>query len=439
MKVWIKNLWSHIRTSFWFVPSLMVLGAGGLSFASIYLDKYLNDSKVLPAWMIYHGSLPGARTILSTIAGSMITVAGVTFSITIVALTLTSSQLGPRLLRNFIRDRKNQIVLGTFIATYIYCLGALWNFRGSSDIDSITSISITFAMILAMASVGVLIFFIHHISVSIQADQVIALVFTDLEKTFKKKFSGENDSFQRKASIEKEHEDYKHNNKQYDLALEQSGYIKDVDIGKVFNFAKKNSAVVAMKHRSGDYIVPDSKVLAIYTKQELDKEKIILLKECFILGNVRATDKDIEFAFNQIVEIAIRALSPGINDPFTAITCIDRLSTALLLYIDKANEMPYIYDKDNNLRVIEDLVNFRDIVDASFNQIRQASSAKPAVLMRILERLKDLSLKAEKKAHKDVLTEHAGMIKNTAYASVKEKRDLRDIDRRYNNLLESLE
>ncbi len=409
-----------------------------LSTGSILYDKYMLHDEALPSWLIYKGDLEGARALLSTIAGSMITVAGVTFSITIVALTLASSQLGPRLLRNFMRDKKNQVVLGTFISTYLYCLFVLRSIGGPAGERFIPHISLALAMLMAVASLGVLIYFIHHISVSIQADNAIALVSQDIENAFRSRFSRYDDTFKREGSPAMAPESYGQGRKKYSFWIQQSGYIKDIELKAVFLFSKEVEGIIKMEHRAGDYILPRKPLLYIYTHKDLEKEKIKCLNQCFLVGKERSPEQDVEFAIKQLVEIALRALSPGINDPFTAITCIDRLSTALILFMEDANESPYIYDEDGYLRVVEDLTTFEGVVDVAFNQIRQTASDNPAIVIRLLERIKDVALLAKSRSHKDVLLEHAALIKNNAYQKIKEKRDLRDIDERYKNAINVL-
>lgn len=167
MKPRLKHLWETLSSSLWFVPTVMTLLALGLAFGSIALDDVTGDT----GWA-YGGGPEGAREVLGTIAASMITVAGVAFSVTIVALTLASQQFGPRLLRNFMRDRGNQLVLGTVISTFTYCLIVLRSIRSSGS-EFVPLISVTFAILLALASLGVLIYFIHHAAVSIQAPEMV--------------------------------------------------------------------------------------------------------------------------------------------------------------------------------------------------------------------------------------------------------------------------
>ena len=174
-------MWDSITSSLWFVPSGMTVGAVVLSVIAVYADTLVQPDIIDGVWSFYSGGAEGARELLSTVASSMITVAGVVFSITIVALTLASQQFGPRLLRNFRRDTGNQLVLGTFIATFIYCLLVLRVVRGSDGESFVPAISVSLAVLLAMASLAVLIFFIHHAALSIQATTIIDRVHQELD------------------------------------------------------------------------------------------------------------------------------------------------------------------------------------------------------------------------------------------------------------------
>jgi uncharacterized membrane protein len=172
-KTKLSKLWEALHSSYWFVPTLMVVIAIALAFAMLSLDRAGKSGPIESLGWIYTGGPDGARTMLSAIASSMITVAGTAFSITLVALTLASSQFGPRLLRNFMQDTGNQIVLGTFIATFIYCLLVLRTVRGDDYNVFVPQLSVTVGIVLAIASIGVLIYFIHHASTTIQASHVI--------------------------------------------------------------------------------------------------------------------------------------------------------------------------------------------------------------------------------------------------------------------------
>ena len=180
MKTMLLKYWDRIRSSFWFVPSAMALAAIAVAFATVAVDELMVEKVLqMPSW-IYTGGADGASLLLSTIAGSMITIAGVVFSMTLVALSLASSQLGPRLLRNFMRDATNQMVIGTFVSTFAYCLLVLRTIRRADETLFVPHLAVSVGVLLAVVSLAVLIYIIHHVAVSIQADQVIAHVSEEL-------------------------------------------------------------------------------------------------------------------------------------------------------------------------------------------------------------------------------------------------------------------
>ncbi len=172
----LKRYWSALPSSFWFVPSLIV--AGSIVLAMVLVEAHSTGSaQWLARWpRLFGSSAEGAREMLSTIAGSMMTVVGVTFSMTLVALALASSQYTSRILRNFMRDRVTQVVLGIFTGIFAYCLIVLRTIRGGDEGGFVPSLAVFFAVVLAMGGIGVLIFFIHHIAASNQASSIIASV-----------------------------------------------------------------------------------------------------------------------------------------------------------------------------------------------------------------------------------------------------------------------
>jgi uncharacterized membrane protein len=204
LKTKLVNILDDVRSSFWFVPALMVAAAIFLAWITVSLDEVFDSSKTEGLGWIYTGGAEGARLLLSTIAGSMITVASVTFSITIVALTLTSSQFGPRLLRNFMWDGGNQLTLGTFIATFVYCLLVLRTIRGNGETSFVPHVSVTVALVLALAGLGVLIYFIHHVALGIQANSVVASVSAELDEAIIRLFPQQPRQEQEKEKAAKE-------------------------------------------------------------------------------------------------------------------------------------------------------------------------------------------------------------------------------------------
>lgn len=438
MKVKFFKLWDSLHSSYWFVPALMAALAITLAFAMLALDRTGKSGPVENLNWVYTGGPEGARTLLSAVAGSMITVAGTVFSITLVALQLASSQFGPRLLRNFMQDTGNQIVLGTFIATFIYCLLVLRSIRGEDYNVFVPQISVTVGIILVLTSIGVLIYFIHHASTSIQAENVIAEVGEELEKTIERLFPekiglGEENSkgFLKELPANFEQESYI-------ITSLKSGYLQAIDGEMLIKIAQKKDLLLRVLYRPGKFVVQKSNLVMVWPKERVNRHLIKQIRETFILGRQRTQHQDVEFPVNQLVEIAVRALSPGINDPFTAIRCIDQLSAGLSHLAVKEFPSAYRYDKNNILRVIVEPVTFRGIIDAAFNQIRQYGSTSVAVMIRLLEAIATIAERTDSQKDSSCLLHHAHAIER-ASRQISEQLDRQDIEERYQAALRAIE
>jgi uncharacterized membrane protein len=445
MKAKIKFLLNKVLYSFWFVPLIMTIGAIILSIFTLSIDTLLLQSTDMRGWWLYTGGPEGARTVLATTAGSMITVAGVVFSITIVVLSLASSQFGPRLIKNFIEKRINQMVLGTFIATFIFCILTLQKIRESDETTFVPHISVTTGILLGIASLIVLIYFIHSISTSIRANNIIANVCEDLDNSIERVFPEEYGSDRSKTdrSIEDLIEEQGYISEKYYREIEKipsdkSGYLLGYDIGELLTIAVKEDILIRIDHRPGDFIVGNNPLLWIWPGKKLDEKLGKKLITTFMMGSERSSDQDIEYPIHLLVEIAVRALSPGINDPFTAITCIDWLGEALSKLAGKKIHGPLYFDEDGKIRVIAKPVTFSGAVDAAFNQIRQNAVTIPAVSIRLLEAIGAIARQVRQDKHRQVLEHHAGMIFRSCEGNVSGEKDLEDIQRRYERVIEIL-
>lgn len=435
MKTKLNNLWESVQASLWFVPGLMAFSAVGLSFLFLFID----DSFTIPSGSVgkylYNAGPEGARSLLSTIAGSVITVAGVTFSITIVALTLASSQFGPRLLRNFMKDKANQLVIGTFISTFIYCLLVLRSVEMYHRGAFVPSLSVTVAVVLMVINAGVLVFFIHHISTSIQADNVITSVYRELVADIERIFIADESDLRKGNFTHAELAGYAH---EYILKNREDGYIQAIDHDKLMEIACSNDLLLQVSYRAGKYTMKRDALVTVKSQEKIEEKIADSISGCFLIGSMRTPEHDPEYAIHQLVEVALRALSPGINDPFTAITCVDRLGAAISLLTTKTFPPIYVFDTDNTLRLIRTPVNFKGMVDAAFNQIRQYGSTSVAVTIRLLEVMENIAVHARSREQRDAIHRQAKMIDRVSSESFSEKYDRGDIRERYEKVLKAL-
>jgi uncharacterized membrane protein len=342
----LGKLWDSLHSSYWFLPTIFTLLAIALAFTMLWLDRAGYYESLEWGW-IYTGGANGAREVLSAVSSSTIGIAATAFSITIVALQLAASNFGPRLLRNFMQDTGNQIVLGTFIGTFIYSLLILRTIRGDGDdYDSfVPQLSVTVGLLLAIASIGVLIYFIHHASTIIQVSHVIAETYTDLDRAIDRLFPekiGQGKS-QLKQPVEKLPADFDSN--VYQVKAKSNGYLQAIDNEELMKLACESDLLLHLNYRPGKFIVKGSELMMVYPRERVTRKLVKKLNDAFILGKERTEQQDIEFPIEQLVEIALRAISPAVNDPFTAIRCIDRLGAGLSRLAQRNFPSPYRYDE----------------------------------------------------------------------------------------------
>lgn len=441
MKTKLTNHLELLRTSFWFIPVLLLLGASTTAVAMVALDRSFDHLAIDLPWFLYNVNAEGARTILSTIAGSMMTVAGVTFSITIVTLNLASSQFGPRLLRNFMQDRKTQFALGTFVSTFIYCLLILHSTQPIGNDIFVPKLAVTFSVLLAMFNVGVLISFIHHIAISIQADIVVATIGKELERNvmriFPDKWDDANPGLSDKMSALQE--EVREHLPQQEITAHCSGYLQAIDFDGLMDLAVERDYIIHIELRPGLFVVENSVMAKVTIEEELDEVSRVSITRAFIIGDQRTPEQDIEYSIHQLVEVAVRALSPGVNDPNTAISCIDQLGVALCFLAERHFPPPNCFDNMGMLRLRIKPFTFRRIVRASFDQIRQNGIDCPAVVIRILEILDTVSKQSRHSEQRAALYHQANMVIRGLEQVFVEEDDQRDICSRYQKLLETLD
>jgi len=422
----------ELKATFWFVPVFILLLAVVLSIGLVSLDSNLSISH--EGWVRFFlvNSPDSARSILSTISGAMIGVAGTVFSVTLVALTLASSQFGPRLIKNFMYVRLNQIVLGSYVSTYLYCLLVLNALRDTDGYSFVPSISILFAIIAAVANIILLIVFIHQIAVSIQADRVISDISSLISKQVEILFPESiGDKIEDKEEQNSDYDDLKSKyREQISVKSTQSGYLQYIDDGMLIDILTKNDSLFEIYIRPGSFLVKNGEFGVLYSKTKWESEKLTSLLNQFVIGKVKTAQQDLEFSIHQMVEMAARALSPGVNDPYTAIACIDNL-TATLCYLAEAKfPSKYRVDKEGNLRVIADVIDFEGVLDAAFNQIRQFSVGSTAVIIRLMDALITILNFTTRESHNQAVIKHAEMVLSLGESTIDEKNDLDDLKKR---------
>ncbi len=423
-----------VKDSFWFIPAAMAVSSVIIAIVMLIIDEEVSERGEM-IWVVTRIGAQGVRSVLSVVANSTITVTGVVFSITIVALTLAASQLSPRLLRNYMKNTANQVVLGTFVSTYLFSMIIMVRINETKENYFVPYISFTLGVLLAVVSLVVLIYFIHHISMSIQADYIIGLVGNELNRALDRVSASKGKGQERKENSASEADSIIKYFPLQEIKGKKSGYIQVIDSEGLLDVAKECDGLIKLKHRPGDFIIPGNTIAEFYSRICMEEKSVEKVLDYFIMGSQRQWEQDVEFSANQLVEVALRALSPGINDTFSALACIDKLSVGVDSFMKKDSICPYFYDENGRLRLIIKNVTFAGFTDAAFNKIRQAAEGNIAVTIRMLERLSDLAKGASDEEQKTVLLKHGKMIKEAALRKDPQENDRNDIEERFDRFI----
>jgi uncharacterized membrane protein len=323
---------------------------------------------------LFGAGAEGSRGMLSAIATSMVTVAGVVFSITMVTLSLTSTQYSPRVLRNFMRDSPTQVVLGVFVGIFAYCLMVLRTIRGGDEGVFIPSLAVIVGMAYALVGIAVLIFFIHHVAQAIQAASILERISSDTEGAIDRLFPdllGSDPPVPEITSAQLP-------DTWAPVAAERSGYVQSVDGEALLRLAAKEDRIVRLCTGVGAYVSEGETVLEIGGAAP-EKEQQSSLRKCVALGRQRTVEQDAGFGLEQLVDVALRALSPGVNDPTTARMCLHTLGTLLGRLAGRAMPAPLRFS-DGALRVIAPSPDFGEIVGRALRPVLRYGGADPDVL-----------------------------------------------------------
>jgi uncharacterized membrane protein len=375
----LKQLWVQIHSSLWFVPTLVITGLMLLALGLVELDRRLGEH-LLQEWpRLFKVEAEAARSLLSAIAGSMATIAGVTFSITMVALTLASGQYTSRVMRNFMRDRGNQMVLGIFIGIFLYCLLVLRTIVGKPE-PFVPACAVLGSVLLSVLASGAFIYFIHHISSSIQAAEMSQAITRETLAMVDKYFPEEaGDEGVRERQPAPEGLTW------HPVPARQWGTVQTVAEQQLLAWACAHDAVVRMECKPGEFVGMDDTLMSVAMARPPDQDMIAALNEAYGLDAFRTLDQDPSFGVRQLVDMALKALSPGINDSTTAQTCLDHIGVILACCAGRDLAARNRYDRDGRLRVISIGIDFERLAALAFRQAAESAQGNTAVLLRILE------------------------------------------------------
>jgi uncharacterized membrane protein len=345
-----------------------------------------------------------AQVILSAIATSIMTVVSIVFAILLMTLTLASMQFSPRIIVSFARDRVTQQTLGIFLGTFSYCVAALPAAR-SVPHPFAPVLTVLGAMLLALACVAWLLFFIHHISQAISVNHIVEKIATETEAIIDELMPEP-----RRRNRMSEADRPEPSERDGAVSSDVSGYVRFIDIDRLVFLAKSYGVIVRVVRRVGHFVPTGVPLLMVSKGERVSPGRSAELRGAFDLGPTRTLQQDVEFGILQIVDIALRAISPAVNDPSTAINCVDQLSRILIRFGSRQEPASLRYDPPGILRVSIPWPGFDRLLDAAFDQIRLYSKADVAVSLRMLRALGDIATAIGDPAVQEALAERGRQI-----------------------------
>ncbi len=405
----IYNYWQILRGNLWFVPALISIAYLIFTMGLYYIESwYLQDIGM--SAILFGGSAEDAKSLTITLLSSMITTATLAISITMVVLSLAASQLGPRLIRTFMSDQWTKLFIGMFFGAIIACF-ALAMILHDADLGAYTPrLTITLVFVISFTNMFVLLGFVHHVAQSSIADRVIRRVSEDLNNSLGR-LTKDKDEEEENSIVDGSDWPKDFDHKDQAIHFDRSGYIQHINYGEILEIAEEEGLYVHIEFHAGHFLIEGENGVRVYPRHKVSNEIAKKIRGGFIIGNTPTPTQDIEYSIRHLVEIALRALSPGINDNFTAISVLDRLSAAMAILFRKKTPAEWRCDSHGRVRIWGKQADDADIIFSAFDQIRHNAREKPDIIFHILKKLKTLSTLARTDRQKEGLKEQLVQIR----------------------------
>ncbi len=406
----IRNLITLVRSQLWLVPGMVMLAAAGLAWWLLTHGKTISFDDASDFWWLYSGQAATARELLASLLGGLMTMTSLVVSITFVILTLAANQLGPRLIAIFMRDLQIQGVLGLFIGTILYIVLIMRMLDDTLGSEGVPHLAITVATVLTILCLMALLFYLHKVASLIIADNVVTAVAQDLSQTFADILpsvgdaaDGKDDAAQRDPLAAR-----------WTVSLDQPGYLQVVDYDALVSLACAQGIRIEVAVRAGHHVLRGGEHVIVHSSLRPEAESVTAIRAAFTIGVTRTPAQDPEHGIRQLVEIAVRALSPGINDPFTAFVVIDHLGTSLEIAFKRGHQRRIFQDGDRIVRVLADRADEASLLNAAFHPIRQAGGGHPAILIHLADMIRKLAPAGRTARQHKALTDQLDRLSETA-------------------------
>jgi len=386
LSLMLRSALYALRGGFLIRPFLIALFFGATGALLSYAEEY---SPGLGAWIPVvlfpaHQDPQVAPAILAGVASSMMTVVSIVFAILLMTLTLASTQFSPRILVSFVRDRSTQWTLGVFLGTFSYCMAALPAVRSAPQ-PHVPTLTVLVAMLLALVCVGWLIFFINHISHSISVNHIVDRIARETELVIDEIMPHPRGHYERFEQAPPSRA-----GRERAILARKSGYIRFVDVGFLVDCAKSFGVRIALERRVGQFVPAGAPIMRVAEAGRVTPQREDRLLTAIDIGPARTMQQDVEFGIIQIVDIALRAISPAVNDPTTAINCIDQLGRIMIVWASRSPPASYLYGPPHVLRMAMPWIGYDGLLDTAFEQIRHYARNDVAVSLRLLRAFDDM-------------------------------------------------
>jgi uncharacterized membrane protein len=415
-KVAARYRWDRLKVSFWFFPAVMSLGAILLAWTMYWVDSLIPNEILQESRIVLSGTPGEIRTMLISMAGTILATAGVVFTLLTLPLSTVAAQYGSRLLRVFLGDRTTQFVLSMFVATFVYCLASALSVLPVEVEPDGPQITVTIGLYLMLATFASLILLVQHISTMLQAPNIAAAAGAELRDVV---LSEVPEQAQERVGLKegsKNLPDTLVEKEGYPIRVKREGSIQYIDPQYILTLAQENDLTIHLLRKPGHIVWRGSKVAIVWPAERVNEELDHQIRNAFRIGNVRTPTQDVAYGVNQLVEMAVRAMSPAINDPFTAMTCLDHIGEGLTLFIKQGEKSPNYYDQDNRLRLVLEPITFPELLDGAFDMLRHASCDNATVLLHMLEVINSISQEVHLARVNQELIHHINLIQDESKA-----------------------
>jgi uncharacterized membrane protein len=428
-RVTARYNWDRLKVSFWFAPVVMSLAAILLAWAMYWVDGRIPNETLQDSRFILSGTPGEIRTMLISMASTVLATAGVVFTLLTLPLSTVAAQYGSRLLRIFLGDRTTQLVLGMFVATFVYCLAAALSIPPVDVEPEGPQVTATVGLLLLLGTFASLILLIQHISTMLQAPNIAAVAGAELLNVVLAEIPEVTSGDGREAQYETRPDSLVEKDG-YPIRVRRAGYIQYIDPHYMLTMAREKDLVIRLLRKPGHTVWREARVALVWPAARVDEELDQQIRKAFRIGNGRTPTQDVAYAVNQLVEMAVRAMSPAINDPFTAMTCLDHIGNGLVLFVQQGEKSPYYYDRDNRLRLVLEPVTFLELLDGAFDMLRHASCDNASVLLHMLDVIDDVGQQASPPEARQELRRHVSLIQAESQAGAIIEWDRERINRR---------